>query len=198
MKKSLYIIIAVIILALAVVAFLRFIVGGDEDTWICSNGQWVKHGNPSVAKPTTGCRSETNNINNTNPSYIDKDFNTKIVYARDQDIAVLQADCRGRNGYFSTCGSPCGPDEEKCITECAITCDRIPPPNAPACETLTDRSACEARGDCLAVHDCPCITDQLKGQQCGYVSSMVCDCYGVGGSNYVRCETLACNNNINT
>lgn len=55
MKKPLIITIAVILIALAVVAYLRFVVGGDEDTWLCEDGAWVKHGNPSVAMPTSGC-----------------------------------------------------------------------------------------------------------------------------------------------
>ncbi|MDD5566756.1 MAG: hypothetical protein PHH01_01030, partial [Patescibacteria group bacterium] len=60
MKKTLIIILAVIILAGAAVAIIRFGFGGDEDTWICDNGQWVKHGNPSAAQPTTGCGNATN------------------------------------------------------------------------------------------------------------------------------------------
>jgi hypothetical protein len=46
-------------LAVAVLGFLIFIIrliaGGDEDAWICVAGHWEKHGNPSAAKPTTGC-----------------------------------------------------------------------------------------------------------------------------------------------
>jgi len=38
------IIIGIIIFAL--ILFIRFIVGGPEDSWICINGDWVKHGNP--------------------------------------------------------------------------------------------------------------------------------------------------------
>lgn len=34
---------------------LRFLFGGDEDTWICENGLWVKHGNPSYTKPLRHC-----------------------------------------------------------------------------------------------------------------------------------------------
>lgn len=34
--------------------FLR----GNEDTWICQNGQWIAHGHPSSAQPTSGCREE--------------------------------------------------------------------------------------------------------------------------------------------
>ena len=33
----------------------RFLVGGNEDNWICQNGEWVKHGNPSSPKPEGGC-----------------------------------------------------------------------------------------------------------------------------------------------
>jgi len=34
---------------------IRFVVGGPEDDWICSSGEWVKHGNPSAPKPTGSC-----------------------------------------------------------------------------------------------------------------------------------------------
>jgi hypothetical protein len=27
----------------------------QEDTWICSNGQWVAHGHPSAAAPNLPC-----------------------------------------------------------------------------------------------------------------------------------------------
>lgn len=40
----------------------RFLLGGDEDTWICSNNQWVKHGNPSAPQPTTGCGEKKTNL----------------------------------------------------------------------------------------------------------------------------------------
>jgi len=45
-------------LVFGIVFFLRFVVGGDEDTWICENGNWVTHGNPSSTPPTTGCGEE--------------------------------------------------------------------------------------------------------------------------------------------
>ncbi len=52
--KSKILIILIILLALA---FLRFVVGGNEDDWICDkeNGEWVKHGVPSVPMPTEPC-----------------------------------------------------------------------------------------------------------------------------------------------
>lgn len=42
-----------------VVFFLRFVIGGNEDTWICENNTWVKHGNPSYPKPVISCRGAT-------------------------------------------------------------------------------------------------------------------------------------------
>ncbi len=50
------IIIVLIILAVIVLAlFVRFVIGGSEDTWICSAGEWVKHGNPANLMPSNPC-----------------------------------------------------------------------------------------------------------------------------------------------
>ena len=38
--------------------FIRFFLSGPEDDWICQNGQWVKHGNPSSPKPEGDCRAK--------------------------------------------------------------------------------------------------------------------------------------------
>ena len=47
-KKS-YLIGGIIILLIIGLLFLRFVVGGDEDTWIRNaQGILVKHGNPSA------------------------------------------------------------------------------------------------------------------------------------------------------
>lgn len=54
MKKFLLIVLAVII-ALGIVATGLMILRGEEDTWICSGGQWARHGNPSAAMPTKLC-----------------------------------------------------------------------------------------------------------------------------------------------
>jgi len=45
----------ILVLAIFAVFVLRFVFGGPEDTWLCSNGQWVKHGSPSALKPTELC-----------------------------------------------------------------------------------------------------------------------------------------------
>ena len=51
MKKSL--IVSLVILVLVGIVFLRFL--SPEDTWLCENGEWIKHGNPSQAQPATSC-----------------------------------------------------------------------------------------------------------------------------------------------
>jgi hypothetical protein len=49
----------IVFVTLMAVLSLRFIAGGDEDNWICSNNRWVKHGNPRSPSPQTGCGKET-------------------------------------------------------------------------------------------------------------------------------------------
>jgi hypothetical protein len=56
MKK----IVLIIIIVLAAWFFVRFVLGGPEDDWICVNNEWVRHGSPSSPKPTTGCVKEPN------------------------------------------------------------------------------------------------------------------------------------------
>lgn len=48
-------IITTLLLGFAVLMVLRFVVGGSEDTWICVDGQWVKHGVPYAPKPQIPC-----------------------------------------------------------------------------------------------------------------------------------------------
>ena len=55
MKRIIFYIFISIFLLFAVLGFLRMIVGGGEDTWICVEGEWVKHGVPVAPKPETPC-----------------------------------------------------------------------------------------------------------------------------------------------
>jgi len=53
MKPPKFFILIVVLMILAIaLAFLR----GKEDTWLCQDGQWVKHGNPSAPMPTEPCQ----------------------------------------------------------------------------------------------------------------------------------------------
>ncbi len=47
-----------VIAILALWFFIRFFIGGPEDTWICVDGEWVKHGNPSASMPVEPCGEE--------------------------------------------------------------------------------------------------------------------------------------------
>ena len=50
MKK----IIAVSLLFIILIGFL-LVLRGDEDTWICSGGHWIRHGNPTASMSTSKC-----------------------------------------------------------------------------------------------------------------------------------------------
>jgi hypothetical protein len=52
MKKPLYILLILVVLV-AIVSVIRF--SGPEDTWICVDKEWVKHGNPDTTAPVSGC-----------------------------------------------------------------------------------------------------------------------------------------------
>ena len=54
MKKIIYTLI-IIILVIVIVFAIRFLIGGSEDTWICDDGEWVKHGVPSAPMPDKAC-----------------------------------------------------------------------------------------------------------------------------------------------
>ena len=56
-KKLAIVLVIVFVAAILVVAGLRFL-SGDEDTWLCVNNVWVKHGQPSAPAPTTSCGQE--------------------------------------------------------------------------------------------------------------------------------------------
>lgn len=55
MKKIIIYILVSLFLLAGLLGFLRMVVGGGEDTWICVEGEWVKHGVPSAPKPETPC-----------------------------------------------------------------------------------------------------------------------------------------------
>ncbi len=54
MKKIIYFSLALLLLVSSA-GIARFTLGGSEDTWLCKDGQWVRHGNPTAPKPTQNC-----------------------------------------------------------------------------------------------------------------------------------------------
>ncbi|MFA5048820.1 MAG: DUF333 domain-containing protein [Patescibacteria group bacterium] len=56
-KRLLVAVIIILIVAFAGMLFVRFVLGGPEDTWICdkNSGEWIRHGQPKVERPTAAC-----------------------------------------------------------------------------------------------------------------------------------------------
>lgn len=77
MKKFILLLSIFAVIAIGALIF-RFVAGGDEDTWICENGAWVKHGNPSASQPTSGCGEKTTN----------QTTNTATVRWQEGDVVV--------------------------------------------------------------------------------------------------------------
>jgi hypothetical protein len=49
------------VIAIVAILSIRFL-SGPEDAWLCQNGKWSKHGQPSAPEPTTGCGSSQNSV----------------------------------------------------------------------------------------------------------------------------------------
>lgn len=52
--KVLGLVLSAAVLAAIILLSLRFFLG-NEDLWLCQNGEWIKHGNPVAPQPTTTC-----------------------------------------------------------------------------------------------------------------------------------------------
>lgn len=53
--KIIFVIILLVITLFLLVLSIRFTFGGPEDSWICSAGNWIKHGNPRAFMPDKIC-----------------------------------------------------------------------------------------------------------------------------------------------
>lgn len=84
MNKKIFIGIAILFSFLIIILSIRITSG--EDNWVCTNGQWIKHGQPSSTMPIGGCGEE--NI----PS-VSQNTNTMVGSDRDEH------GCIGSAGY---------------------------------------------------------------------------------------------------
>jgi len=98
MKHVLQVLI-VLAICIAVVIGVRFLVGGDEDTWICFDGQWTKHGNPLQPSPEVICPGALpsyapDSWKTWNDSYYSKSDNSQFKYSLEypRDFDVSQGD----------------------------------------------------------------------------------------------------------
>ena len=60
--RRIFLIFGFILIFIFALLTIRFIIGGSEDTWLCRDGEWVKHGVPAKPAPTTGCGDDNQSI----------------------------------------------------------------------------------------------------------------------------------------
>jgi hypothetical protein len=78
--KTSAIVFVVLIAIAAIILYIRFGLGGPEDSWLCDkNGNWIKHGNPSYPSPVVSC-------------------DNKVLLPNNKD------DCLARNGIWQKQG----------------------------------------------------------------------------------------------
>ena len=132
MKKILLI---VLILFIGLVG-LRFILVGNEDTWICENGEWVKHGNPSAPKPVEDCGKKVKVVEETKDKLDDMSVcisqdGVRMNYEEAKKIAeegckegILKEE-HSCNDYGGTWWIDFAPDEPKegCNPACVVDVD---------------------------------------------------------------------------
>jgi hypothetical protein len=92
-------IIIVITIGSLIIVVLGFKLMSAEDDWLCQNGQWVKHGNPSSPMPEAGCGPEKptfydGEIIEQTPNLIKiEELNgTQISFFVDNNTKVIQVD----------------------------------------------------------------------------------------------------------
>ncbi len=105
MKKIIYIIIGLAVIAVLVLT-VRFVFGGPEDNWICQDGVWVKHGNPSFPEPVSGCgnqgKTDDTTTSTSTDGYIYKDLikiDSPIQNQKINSPVSIKGEARG-NWYF--------------------------------------------------------------------------------------------------
>ena len=103
MLKKRLIILSPLILVI-IILVLRFLIGGPEDNWICSDGQWVKHGNPSALMPTQPCGIAVKNNQQTE----DKTTDIKVTKPQPNEIifSPLEIEGEARGTWFFEASFP--------------------------------------------------------------------------------------------
>ncbi|MFH1088750.1 MAG: hypothetical protein V1719_02815 [Patescibacteria group bacterium] len=101
------------ILLFLIIVFGRIF--SDEDTWLCDNGLWVKHGNPASPQPTEPC--DINTYSNTNTDIV---LSTTFC----EQITDYQ-ECRNRQNCLAYDLCSCSNDyeqQDKCGQELSVPC----------------------------------------------------------------------------
>jgi hypothetical protein len=92
MKKTIVGLVTVLIIVVGFLLLLR----GNENTWICQNGSWVKNGNPKASMPTKPCVATT--VNST--STVNPNANIQLLSPKAGDTVGSQFVIRGSAKVF--------------------------------------------------------------------------------------------------
>jgi spore germination protein GerM len=89
----------VIILVILVAVLVVRLFSGPEDTWLCQNGQWVKHGQPSAPKPTTDCGDTGQNNENQNNNSANENQEIIVTKPKANEVVgnplIIEGQARG-------------------------------------------------------------------------------------------------------
>ncbi|MFH1089536.1 MAG: DUF333 domain-containing protein [Candidatus Uhrbacteria bacterium] len=99
MNKKFLIPIAVFALLIVGLAILRF--STPEDTWLCSNGAWIQHGNPSASMPTTACPGAVTETENDWQVYQNDELGFKFSYPKSFGNFDFKVSTESVKGEFS-------------------------------------------------------------------------------------------------
>jgi hypothetical protein len=92
MKK----IVVVIVLLIIGGGFILFLKTANLNTWVCTNGSWVKNGNPKASMPTKPCVATT--VNST--STVNPNANIQLLSPKAGDTVGSQFVIRGSAKVF--------------------------------------------------------------------------------------------------
>jgi hypothetical protein len=89
-------IIVIITILFLILVGIVLVLRGNENTWICSNGSWIKHGNPTAVMPTKSCGQDK-----TNPlSVINPNANIILENPKSGEVVTLPFVIKGKAKVF--------------------------------------------------------------------------------------------------
>lgn len=125
MKKHYLWLGAIVILTLILTTIIILRLASPEDTWLCQNGQWVKHGRPAGPAPTAGCGDIADRDLN-NDDLADRCASGGGDWLADYQECenISRALCEELDGRFNDCASACrhNPEAEFCTMQCVAIC----------------------------------------------------------------------------
>lgn len=143
MKKENLIILVILIL---VVVATVFILRGDEDTWLCQNGEWVKHGNPDVEQPTDFCGKDIILKNFGELASSCEISSGDWLTEQKECEQINQTWCSENQGEYSECESGCRHNNDP-LAVCTAQCVGVCKFSNPSIIEVIDFNSCVAAGN---------------------------------------------------